>query len=75
MQEAAPLEGQLLDEINREFGGLEKLQAKMNADSAAVQVRPLHAALSASASRDDRPACYFAIVSSPARSPDRPSAE
>ena len=38
MQEAAPLEGDLLKAVTRDFGSLEKLQAKMNADSAAVQV-------------------------------------
>ena len=37
VQEAAPLDGDLLKAVNRDFGSLEKLQAKMNADSAAVQ--------------------------------------
>jgi hypothetical protein len=39
LQDAAPPAGALLEAINRDFGGLDKLQAKMNAASAAVQVR------------------------------------
>ena len=38
-QDAAPCAGKLLEAINRDFGGLDALQAKMSADSAAVQVR------------------------------------
>lgn len=38
MQDAAPCSGKLLEAINRDFGSLDELQAKMSADSAAVQV-------------------------------------
>jgi superoxide dismutase len=37
VQDAAPLAGALLEAVNRDFGGLDKLKAKINAESAAVQ--------------------------------------
>jgi hypothetical protein len=38
LQAAAPCSGKLLEAIKRDFGGLDHLQAKLSAESAAVQV-------------------------------------
>lgn len=38
MQDAAPLEGQLLDAVNKDFGSLDKLKETMNAQLAGIQV-------------------------------------
>jgi superoxide dismutase len=38
MQDAAPPSGKLLEAINRDFGSVDALMAKMSAESAAVQV-------------------------------------